>query len=151
LQGPVGPFFKKLQTHLAANGADVWRVCFHAGDAHFSNRENRFHFFGGLTQWRSWIRAELASGQYGCVLLFGSKRPAHVIARQEAAAAGVRVSSLEEGYVRPGYITVEEGGNNAVSPAAGLLPPPEYTPAELGDDPMLESGFKTMIRNGGIY
>src|SRR3546814_16508388 len=60
------------------------------------------------------------------VILFGSGRPIHRVACKAAKAIGVRILSLEEGYIRPGYVTVEPDGNNADSPLAGRLPPEDF-------------------------
>lgn len=122
LQGPVGPFFKRLQDYLQANGHSVWRVCFNPADSLFSSAKNRVTYRGGLDDWPSWFADFLDAMQIDCIVLFGAGRPVHAVARQVAARNGVQVIALEEGYLRPGYVTVEEGGNNDTSPLAGRLP-----------------------------
>src|SRR3546814_11132062 len=67
--------------------------------------------------------AFLAVGGFRQVILVGSGRPIHRVACKAAKAIGVRILSLEEGYIRPGYVTVEPDGNNADSPLAGRLTP----------------------------
>jgi capsular polysaccharide export protein len=60
------------------------------------------------------------------LVLFGDARSHHAAARQVAERLAIPVVCLEEGYVRPGYVTCEIGGNNARSPLAqpGPQPPP---------------------------
>lgn len=126
LQGPVGPFFRRLQDFLEAKNFDVWRVCFNGGDLLYSSRKNRIVFSGNQAEWRDLLANLLAANGVDCIILFGSERPAHKIARDVAERFCVRVISLEEGYIRPGYVTIEDGGNNVNSPLAGRLPPEEF-------------------------
>ena len=56
------------------------------------------------------------------VILFGSDRPIHSIARKICEKCGIKVLCFEEGYFRPDYVTLDIGGNNASSPLAGKLP-----------------------------
>lgn len=121
LQGPVGPFFKHLQRRLDQNGLDAWRVSFNPGDRLFS-RAKRIDFTGDLHEWGRWLETRLTEGHVCCIILFGCMRPVHVVARRLAEKAGVAVLSLEEGYLRPGFVTVERMGNNAASPIAGTVP-----------------------------
>ena len=40
LQGPMGPFFKKLDTKFQEEGAKTYKIGFNMGDSFFSNRKN---------------------------------------------------------------------------------------------------------------
>ncbi|MBT9382902.1 capsular biosynthesis protein [Pseudooceanicola sp. CBS1P-1] len=150
LQGPVGPFFRQLQASLEAQGHETWRVCFNAGDLLFAPRKRVIRFFGGKMEWQKWLEALLADGRFETLILFGSDRPAHRIAREVCKKLGVRVLALEEGYIRPGYVTVEEGGNNAASPLAGRLPPADFVPQVPKPD-VNGANFNRMCWLGGFY
>jgi capsular polysaccharide export protein len=123
LQGPVGSFFRRAQDHLNANGFEAWRMCFNAGDRLYSRGDRMMNFSGSPETWRSWFSEILKENGFDAVVLFGSERIIHRVAIECAEAAGVPVLCLEEGYVRPGYVTMEFGGNNWRSPIAGKLPP----------------------------
>jgi capsular polysaccharide export protein len=113
LQGPVGPFFSELEGTLRAAGHLVQRVAFNPGDNLFSSRVHRPKRVSlNLNEWESWLRFELSCRSYDCFILFGSSRPAHKMARQIAHHFNIKVLSLEEGYLRSGYVTVELDGNN---------------------------------------
>jgi capsular polysaccharide export protein len=122
LQGPVGPFFADLHQQLIALGHDVLRICFHAADTPRNPAHRHLRFAGDLADWRAHLHRLLGQGGFGIVILFGADRPLHRIARDVAHDYPVQVLCLEEGYIRPGFITVEEGGNNGASPIAGQLP-----------------------------
>ena len=112
LQGPVGPFFKNLQIQLETNNINTKRITFHAADALFSYRSKTVRFKRCAFEWKQWLRTELKLGKYDCVVLFGSERPAHLIAREVALGIGCPVIALEEGYLRSGFITCELSHNN---------------------------------------
>src|SRR3546814_9663901 len=101
-------------------------ICFNAVDPFFAPRKKRVDFSGDLDEWEAWFTAFVAEGGFRQVILFGSGRPIHRVACKAAKAIGVRILSLEEGYIRPGYVTVEPDGNNADSPLAGRLPPEDF-------------------------
>lgn len=116
LQGPAGPFFRQLQGHLTAAGFEVWRVCFNAGDRLFACVKKQVHFRGNLNQWKCWLKLFLIRHKVSAVVLFGCERAPHIVARRVCDKAKIPVLCLEEGYLRPGYITAEFDGNNASSP-----------------------------------
>lgn len=116
LQGPVGPFFSELQDALGTAGFSVSRVVFNAGDSVFARRHGSVRFSGSIEEWETWIRFEFAHRRPDFVILFGSNRPAHEVARRVANIFDIKVLSLEEGYLRSGYVSCELGGNNQHSP-----------------------------------
>ena len=151
LQGPVGPFFKRLQRDLEQNGFAAWHVAFHRADQFFAAPQNTLHFGGDIDEWLPWLKEVLRFGGFDAIVLFGSERPAHRIARELACAAGIDVISLEEGYIRPGYITVENQGNNASSPLAAQI---NHT-ASSGSPPIADvksvNSLPRMITYGALY
>ena len=141
LQGPVGSFFRRAQDNLNANGFDAWRICFNAGDRLFSRKEKTLNFSGSLETWRGWFTEILRENGFDAIVLFGSERVIHRIAVECAENQGIPVVCLEEGYIRPGYVTMEMGGNNWRSPIAGQLPPDDFNaPRKEGPKSIPSSG-----------
>ena len=115
LQGPAGPFFRHLQREFEANGYAVKRILFHRADQLFAAADkttrnynpynHSYRFTGNYSAWKQWLNIELSSNRPDSIVLFGSNRPAHAIARQIAHDLDINVTSLEEGYLRAGYIT----------------------------------------------
>ncbi len=133
LQGPVGPFFDCLHSFLKQKHCVVWRFCFHSGDRFFIEKNKPVHFKGNLGQWAHEFEVFLQEKNPHCIVLFGSERPAHKIARELAKLYGISLLSLEEGYIRPGFVTVESSGNNASSPLCGQLPEESFNPEMVKD------------------
>lgn len=115
LQGPMGPFFKQLGDRLASQGARCWKINFNGGDWFYFRAPNALDFRGKISQWAAFLREFLVSNTIDQVYMFGDCREQHKIAREVCAELGVRVLVFEEGYIRPDYVTLEEGGVNAFS------------------------------------
>ena len=122
LQSPVGRFFNELQSELSDSGYSVKRVLFNSGDSLFASAQDCVRFTGTLDEWETWLRFELSENKTDYIIFFGSNRPAHNVARRLADLFGIYVLSLEEGYLRSGYVTVEQGGNNQHSPLIAWTP-----------------------------
>ena len=115
LQGPMGPFFRKLDKSLGKQGARVFRICFNGGDFIFANKVNCHHFKGTPEQWPKYIARFLKRYRIEKIFLYGDCRFYHQEASLAASRFDIDVFVFEEGYVRPHYITFEKGGVNARS------------------------------------
>ncbi len=114
LQGVASPFFAELGRNLKARGHRVRRINFSLGDELFWPLPAT-GYRGSLSNWRKFLAAYLARQGITDIVLFGDCRPYHRIAIGLAAHHRVQVHVLEEGYLRPYWITVEQGGVNGHS------------------------------------
>lgn len=114
LQGPLGPFFKRLSRDLQQAGAQVYKIDFNGGDWLFSPRGS-INFRGHLEQWPLFFEHILDQYQIDTVMLFGDCRPIHQIAHKIAAQRKLEIGVFEEGYIRPDFITLEKFGVNGYS------------------------------------
>ena len=115
LQGLATHLFVRLGDALAARGHAVHRVNFNAGDRLFWKRPNATDFTGTNDQWPAALEALIATHGVTDLVMFSDCRPRHVSAIALARRYGVRPWIFEEAYMRPGYITLEQGGVNAHS------------------------------------
>ena len=122
LQGPVGPFFRDLHKMLLTNRYCVKRVLFNAADWLFAYPGDTVRFSGTLEAWEKWLRLQLTMSTPDFIVFFGCMRPAHKVARKLGKEFGVPALSLEEGYLRSGFITCELGGNNHLSQLCNWKP-----------------------------
>ena len=115
LQGPAGPFFRRLACELEERGAQTLRVTFNAGDGmcHFGMPAVAFR--EPMEHWPAFLERLLDARAMDAIVLYGDMRPIHVAARQIAKARGIPVYVFEEGYLRPDYITMEREGVNGNS------------------------------------
>lgn len=115
LQGPVGPFYDRMTAWLQAGGAKVSRVVFHGGDLLDTKYIKPVEYRGNLLDWPAFMRAEIDRLGIDCIVLFGQSRAYHVPAIELGHELDIPAVVLEEGYFRPGYITMELGGVNGYS------------------------------------
>lgn len=111
LQGPIGPFFYRLNKDLTNAGATVFKINFNAGDWIFYPRGGD-SYKASLTEWPSWFSDYIKKQSIDTVILFGDCRPIHYSVRDIIIDSGVELSVFEEGYWRPNHITFEQFGVN---------------------------------------
>ncbi len=115
LQGPHGPFFRRLGRALFQNGDEVIRVNCCGGDVVDWAFPHTLFFQKKSTLWSAWVSRLMDEKKVTDLHVFGDWRPLHREAVLLAQIRGIRVWAYEEGYLRPDYITVEEGGVNGLS------------------------------------
>lgn len=135
LQGPMGPFFRRLATDLERAGAKTVKVNFNGGDWLFSPRGS-VAFRGRREEWAAFFEQLLIDRKIDIVLLFGDCRPMHREAHAIATRRGLEIGVFEEGYIRPDYITLERFGVNGYSliprmPAFYFRNPRVHVPSTL--------------------
>jgi capsular polysaccharide export protein len=114
LQGPPGPLFRRLGRAMAAHGVAVHRINICAGDLR-DWRDGAVNFRGRFSDWPAFIDRFLREHRVTDLMLFGDCRPYHVSAHGIAKLRNVRTHVLEEGYLRPDWMTLEPEGVNALS------------------------------------
>lgn len=114
LQGPLGPFFKRLARDLEWASAKVCKINFNGGDWLFAPAGS-INFRGPMDEWPAFFAEVLTERKIDMVILFGDCRPIHRVAHEIAAARNLEIGVFEEGYVRPDYITMERHGVNGHS------------------------------------
>lgn len=142
LQGPHGPFFRRLATTLAASGACVRRIAFNASDEAEWAGAGPLDRYAGGGRYGVWLERYLEAHGVTDIVLYGDSRFEHAMAVALAWQRGLVCHCLEEGYLRPHWVTYERGGNNGNSTlndiplermAAALGPGrPQETPAHDG-------------------
>ena len=121
LQGPHGPFVRRLAGRLSASGAPVRRVAFNAADeAEWGNAGPLDRYTGGFQEYSEWLSRYFDRHGVTDVVLYGDSRPEHAMAIAVAWQRGVLCHCLEEGYLRPHWVTYERWGNNGNSPLTGI-------------------------------
>jgi capsular polysaccharide export protein len=142
LQGLASWFFERLGRALLARDYRVHRVNFNGGDRAFWRIPGAVDFCGREQEWPGFLDRLIIERGVSDVILFGDCRPLHRAAIRVAQSRGLRVYVVEEGYLRPDWITFEEGGVNGYSSLprdpgwyreqARLLPPRRDTTGLAG-------------------
>jgi capsular polysaccharide export protein len=153
LQGPPGPLLQRLAEVMRERGVTVHRINISAGDR-VDWREPATDFRGRFSDWPVFFDDFLRRNRITDVLLFGDCRPYHVSARRIASLRGIRTHVLEEGYLRPHWMTLELEGVNAYS---RLRRDKEWVfeqARHLADEPDLPpitASFRRRVRDSAWY
>ena len=114
LQGPHGPFFRKLGQELERRGHRATRVNLCGGDW-LDWPCGALSYHGRTSDWSAWVARLMEERNVTDLLVYGDWRPHHREAVHIARLRGIRVWAFDEGYLRPHWITMEEGGVNGNS------------------------------------
>jgi capsular polysaccharide export protein len=99
---------------MAARGVTVHRINISGGDLR-DWREGAVNFRGRFSEWPAFVDRYIREHGVTDLMLFGDCRPYHVSAHGIAQLRKVRTHVLEEGYLRPDWMTLEPEGVNARS------------------------------------
>jgi capsule polysaccharide modification protein KpsS len=104
---------RRFADDLRAAGVAVTKVNLHAGEALFF--PDAVAYRGTRNEWPAFVRGLLRERSIDAVFVYGDCRPYHRMAIEVARELGVAVWVLEEGYLRPDWITLERDGVNGNS------------------------------------
>ncbi|WP_018954484.1 capsule biosynthesis protein [Thioalkalivibrio sulfidiphilus] len=115
LQGPMGPFFRRLAQEIRLNGGRVSKINLNAGDALFFHGDNCYAYRGDVTGWTDYVSDFVQRHEVDAIVLFGDQRIYHKPMRELCDGLGIELYVFEEGYLRPNYLTLERNGVNGHS------------------------------------
>ncbi len=119
LQGVASPFFSELEKALNDAGAKALKINYCGGDLlsgrFFSTALKHINFREKTEALPEFYKRVFSEYQISDIVLFGDTRPVHTPAIELAKENNINIHVYEEGYTRPCWITLEEGGVNAHS------------------------------------
>lgn len=151
LQGPHGPYFAMLADALRARGHQALRININGGDKMDWPGEGASDYRGTFRNWPLFFDDFVVSQGVTDLILYGDCRPYHASAHGMARLRNIRVHVVEEGYIRPDFLTLQEDGVNGNSTLP--LDPQWYLdqaralPPEKGFEPQIPSTFRRRARN----
>lgn len=114
LQGPPGPLFALLADRLRERGHAVHRINLNGGDQRDWPKDAT-PYRGTMGNWPLFVHDFMEKHHITDIILYGDCRPVHVAAHGMAKLRGVAIHVLEEGYIRPDWMTWEPDGVNGHS------------------------------------
>jgi len=151
LQGPLGSFFENFASRLEESGQTIFKINFNGGDCLFSSSSNSYNYLSSLDDWPGFLESFIACHGISQVFVYGDCRAYHQIAKVVCLKTGTRYHAFEEGYLRPNYITLEEGGVNGHSPIQRRmieLYEPAHNPLNEAE---VDGNFSTRAIVGALY
>lgn len=151
LQGPHGPYFAMLAQAMRTRGHAALRININGGDKIDWPGEGATDYRGTFRAWPLFFDDFIASNGVTDLILYGDCRPYHASAHGMARLRNIRVHVVEEGYIRPDFLTLQEDGVNGNSTLP--LDPQWYLDQAYGlpdhDEslPPIRSTFRRRARN----
>lgn len=119
LQGVASPFFNQLENALLNANQKCLKVNFCGGDLfageYFRKARNHINYQGTLDALLEFYTEIFSKNEITDIALFGDTRPIHHDAITLANQNSIRIHVFEEGYFRPNWVTLDNGGVNAYS------------------------------------
>lgn len=115
LQGPPGFFWRELAIAFEAAGHATFKIHLHLGEVLYWFRRGGTHFRGRFASWESWLDRFVVDNGITDILYYSDRQPYHVVAQDIAARHGIKAIAVENGYLRPDWITLELNGMGTFS------------------------------------
>jgi capsular polysaccharide export protein len=145
--------FLRLGQALSRAGCEVHRINLSGGD-HSDWPRGAVNFRGRFSDWPVFFDKFLRENGITDLMLFGDCRPYHVSALGIASLRNVKTHVLEEGYLRPHWMTLEREGVNARSTLSRdknwFLEEARKLPPEP-DLPPITASFRRRARDAYLY
>ncbi|MEO1457328.1 MAG: capsular biosynthesis protein [Pseudomonadota bacterium] len=107
LQGPASTLWPRIADALEAEGHRALHVNLSLGDWLFWRRRGALNYRGRLQDWPGWLDALCRREAVSDILYFADRLPYHRAAAAVAAELGIRAWAVENGYLRPDWLTLE--------------------------------------------
>ena len=120
LQMPCGKFGRDLQRAIKQAGHQCSRVAINGGDYVNGWRGKTIAYLQSFADWPSWIAGHAIAKGVTDLVCYGDCRPYHSAAIAALKPLGITIHVLEEGYLRPNWITCERDGVNGNSALTAL-------------------------------
>ena len=118
LQGCTSPFFNILGSALRARGHSTGRINFNVGDFLLWYGGVEWNFKESAEKFSGYLEEIIKQNNFTDVIMLGDTRSMHKTALEVADRLALTTHIWEEGYFRPGWLTLERRGINGNS----LLP-----------------------------
>jgi capsular polysaccharide export protein len=115
LQGPPSRFFGRLADTIEQVGGEAMRIIFCPGDWLYWLPRKATHYRGSYHLWQAFLDDFIVRNGITDIVYYADQFPYHRVAQQIARARGINAVSVEFGYLRPDWITLERDGMSAAS------------------------------------
>ena len=115
LQGPPSVFWPELADAFQAQGTEVFKINFSPADSLFWRRSGAYAYRGSFGSWKTYLGAFLTRHHITHILYYADQLIYHRIAGQLAREMGLQAIAVENGYLRPDWITLERNGMGVYS------------------------------------
>lgn len=112
---PFGPFFARLAQEIEASGGEALRTVCEGGEYLETPSRCRVIYRRSDGDWKRFIRGVMRRKEVTAVITFNDTLPRNRGALEVAEELGLHSFVLENGYLRPHWVTLERDGVNGFS------------------------------------
>lgn len=110
LMGPASLLWRELGDAFEQAGHTTFKIHFSLGDQLFWWRRGGTAYRGRRSKFRAFLEAFIDRNAITDILYYADRDFYHIVAQEVAATRGITAISIENGYLRPDWITLERGG-----------------------------------------
>jgi capsular polysaccharide export protein len=110
LQGPPSSFWSELAEAFEQAGARTLRIRLSASDHLYWRRRGAISYRGRLADWPAFLSRLIVAEGITDIVYYADRPPYHAAAAEVGERLGVRCHTVENGYLRPDWITLERDG-----------------------------------------
>lgn len=115
ISAPFGPFFRYAARALSLRGHSVWRVVWEGGDLLETPFRHQVTFRGDASGEQAFLRQVLTQKHITTIITYNDTSRRNQLAVKLAKELGINRYVLENGYLRPHWVTFEREGVNGFS------------------------------------
>jgi len=115
ISAPFGPFFRHIASTLAEHGHSVWRIVWDGGDLLETPFRHQVSFRGDAPEEETFLRNVLRRKHITTVITYNDTGRRNQLAANIARELGIKRLVLENGYLRPHWVTFDREGVNGYS------------------------------------
>jgi capsular polysaccharide export protein len=112
---PFGPFFRRLVKEIEAAGGEALRTVCEGGEYFETPNHCRIIYRRHDGDWKRFVRGVMRRKKVDAVITFNDTLPRNRAALEVAEELGLHSFVLENGYLRPHWVTLERDGVNGFS------------------------------------
>lgn len=114
LEGPKGNFFYEFSRFINKYDANVYKINFTFAERFFYRREST-NYNGKIDAWPIFFKDFVKNNKINKVFILNDSRPYHKLIINICYENNIQLFVFEDGYFRPGHITLEPFGVNGNS------------------------------------
>ena len=115
LQGPPSLFWRELAVGFETAGVKAHHINFSLGDWIYWLKPGARNFKKPFSAWSAYLSDFIVRENITDILYYADQLPYHRVAADVAKRFGVKCHAVENGYLRPDWITLERGGMGRLS------------------------------------
>ncbi|SON54490.1 Capsule polysaccharide biosynthesis protein [Hartmannibacter diazotrophicus] len=115
LLGPTSPLWRELARGFEDAGHATHKILFSSGDVLWWRWRGGTVYWGTLSRWKDFLADYMRRHGITDLIYYADRHPYHIVAQRVARDLGVQPVVIENGYLRPDWLTVEIGGMGVYS------------------------------------